>query len=758
MSVALPLGWGADQWSLRSTAGESGANQDGIWTDAQTGWAVVIDGGGPEGSGAKATQVLLRFFATRLGQIDRSDDRVVRTLIGQANQALLAAVPGQGVSATLLVARFLPDRAQFWHVGDVRAYLWRAGKLDQITADHCLATLLIARGQLSREQARQHQASKSLLRYLGRPQDPEPDYTEVMLEAADRVVIVSDGVHTSLGDDLLAEAVGTAHLSTALDRLWQTTVTDDRSALIVEVPAQAAKPEHRDAMFDRLFQIITQTTDPENLLEQILVLAVEISHGDRGYIFLVDEDGGLDCRVRWGSPMPVDGESVSRSIIQKAILEGKALWIADAQHDEAFKQQASIVALNLHSALCVPLKVPKGDTEEVAGVLYVDRTSPMEILDDLRLLELLANYAGVIIQNGALYASARVQNERLRILNSLSRSIGNVSDIEAIMKDILANALRVSGADEALLLLGPHLTFGSGLTRSGEPATASHLSKSVLKHVTTELKSLCVLDAAIDEQWAHQASVRGMDLRTVMCVPLIENAALSGAIYVSGRAAVNGFSKGDLEFLEALAAHASVAMANARMLKQQQQQIDQMEYVLRLYQQAQEQAITDELTRVHNRAYLDDQFRKHFEAARRYVEPMALVMLDLDHFKRVNDTLGHQAGDEVLRRVGAILLDVCRSSDTVGRYGGEEFLVVMPHSGLEAAMGIAESLWQRVRAEPPDGGLPVTVSIGVAEIGTSTSLEGFLKRVDDALYQAKAAGRDQIVVAGDAPAGRAATP
>jgi diguanylate cyclase (GGDEF)-like protein len=747
--MTLTHPWEASLWAERTTAGPTGANQDGIWSDRQTGWVAVIDGGGPEGAGAQATAHLIRFLSGRLAHCDRSDDREVRTLIADANRDLIAAMPNQRVSATLALARVMTDRLQIWHVGDVRTHLWRGGELTQVTHDHCLANLLIARGQLTREQARQHQASRTLLRSLGKPQPPEPEYTEVPLQAGDRILICSDGLHAAYGDDAVSAGISQPSLQAAMDWLWQAAATDDRAAVLIEVPGATPEPElGRDQVFNRLFEIITKTADPESLLTEVLAMAVEVSHGDRGYIFLIEEDGSLDCRVRSGAPMPTAGEAVSRSIIQRVVQDGKALWVGDAQHEQFFSQQASIMALNLHAVLCVPLKVPKGDTEEVAGVLYVDRMSPMEILEDLRLLEILANYAGVIIQNGALYASTRIQNERLQILNSLSRSISNSTDIDRIMQEILANALRVSGADEALVLLGPSLTYRNGLTRSGEPPDTSHLSQSALRHVATELKSLCVLDATVDEQWAQQASVKGLDLRTVMCVPLLENGSLSGALYVSGRAAVNGFTKGDLEFLEALAAHASVALATARLIKQQQEQIEQMEYVLRLYQQAQHQAVTDELTGVHNRAFLEEQYTKHFEAARRYVEPLTVVMFDLDHFKQINDSLGHPAGDAVLRRVGRLLIENCRGSDIVGRYGGEEFLIVLPHTTLDVGLALAESIWQAVRtSHDTDGGPAVTISVGLSTIGESGSPADLIKAADDALYQAKAQGRDRIVVA-----------
>ncbi|MCE9667799.1 GGDEF domain-containing protein [Myxococcus stipitatus] len=157
---------------------------------------------------------------------------------------------------------------------------------------------------------------------------------------------------------------------------------------------------------------------------------------------------------------------------------------------------------------------------------------------------------------------------------------------------------------------------------------------------------------------------------------------------------------------------------------------------------------TDGLTGVHNHRHFQERLRDEFRRAQRYDDPLSLILLDLDHFKQVNDRYGHTAGDGVLREVAAALQRGVRETDLVARYGGEEFAVLLPRTHLTGALTVAE----RVRRElallevGPDGRLKVTASLGVSSFPHRTVLspEQLLLTADEALYRAKADGRDRI--------------
>jgi diguanylate cyclase (GGDEF)-like protein/PAS domain S-box-containing protein len=157
-----------------------------------------------------------------------------------------------------------------------------------------------------------------------------------------------------------------------------------------------------------------------------------------------------------------------------------------------------------------------------------------------------------------------------------------------------------------------------------------------------------------------------------------------------------------------------------------------------------EQATRDPLTDLLNRRAGEWQLERAFLAAREGQKPFCLIMADVDHFKAINDTWGHPAGDQVLQRVAAVLRTGVRATDSVVRWGGEEFLLVLPYCEQAAALLQAERLRERVAdAEQGEMGR-VTVSMGVAELQRGETLANLMERVDQALYQAKHAGRNQV--------------
>ena len=161
-------------------------------------------------------------------------------------------------------------------------------------------------------------------------------------------------------------------------------------------------------------------------------------------------------------------------------------------------------------------------------------------------------------------------------------------------------------------------------------------------------------------------------------------------------------------------------------------------------------ATTDPLTRVLNRRALLDRLTAEVDRARRFSSSLSLLLLDVDHFKQINDTAGHLAGDSVLRQLGALLEEAVRKVDVVARYGGEEFVAILPGTSTEGGAVFAERLRERVAEQAFDigGAVPVhlTVSIGIASFPSARVLttEDLFARADEALYRAKSGGRNQV--------------
>ncbi len=171
------------------------------------------------------------------------------------------------------------------------------------------------------------------------------------------------------------------------------------------------------------------------------------------------------------------------------------------------------------------------------------------------------------------------------------------------------------------------------------------------------------------------------------------------------------------------------------------------------YEQSLNLALTDPLTGTFNRRYVSAHLPRHLSKARENGKPLACLMFDIDHFKRVNDTFGHDVGDQVLYEVSRRASRNLRSFDLVARFGGEEFLVIMPDCDTDQAVVVAERLRQRIGEEPItvsnlDHPITVTVSVGVAISSAADGAEGLIRRSDEAMYQAKRTGRNRVCVDG----------
>lgn len=164
------------------------------------------------------------------------------------------------------------------------------------------------------------------------------------------------------------------------------------------------------------------------------------------------------------------------------------------------------------------------------------------------------------------------------------------------------------------------------------------------------------------------------------------------------------------------------------------------------HQELRHLATTDTMTGLHNRNHADQALRDELARQGRTLTGLAVILLDVDHFKPINDRWGHRVGDEVLTALAGVLRSRVRETDILGRWGGEEFIVICPDTCLEEAVTLAEDLCRRVSTHAFSVDVPVTLSLGVAEYVPGEPDHALLERADRALYRAKADGRNQVVV------------
>ena len=232
------------------------------------------------------------------------------------------------------------------------------------------------------------------------------------------------------------------------------------------------------------------------------------------------------------------------------------------------------------------------------------------------------------------------------------------------------------------------------------------------------------------------------DVRSVAVVPFSIDRWRSGVLYMRTKREERSLSPDDVSFADVVIRAAVAVIRRAQALETTRADNRRLEAL----------ATTDPLTRVLNRRALIDRLTSEVDRARRYDSSLALLLFDIDHFKQINDTAGHLAGDTVLRQLGALLEDAVRKVDIVARYGGEEFIAILPETSSEGAVIFAERLRERISNHSFDIGagriVRLTVSIGIATFPSSgvASTEDLIARADEALYRAKAGGRNQVKV------------
>lgn len=250
------------------------------------------------------------------------------------------------------------------------------------------------------------------------------------------------------------------------------------------------------------------------------------------------------------------------------------------------------------------------------------------------------------------------------------------------------------------------------------------------------------------QQSSASATEQSEAAKDFVMLPLaVAHGSIFGALQIEG---TRTLEESDLFFIDAVVNQLAIALdrhATDRSLRASEARLGVANRELReALAREQLMARTDGLTGLNNRRYFFELAKQEWAVAQRYGLPLALMLFDVDHFKQFNDTVGHQMGDEILRRVARVAADRLRAADVLARYGGEEFIVLLPGSAAQQALVAAESIREAIAAETIEartGSIVATISIGLADaLPEQDTLEQLIQRADRALYRAKAKGRN----------------
>lgn len=284
--------------------------------------------------------------------------------------------------------------------------------------------------------------------------------------------------------------------------------------------------------------------------------------------------------------------------------------------------------------------------------------------------------------------------------------------------------------------------------------------RSILKYVQNTRDDVVLGNAVEAGLFMEDPVVIRNKIRSVLCLPVLQQNELGAILYLENNLSIDAFSKDRIDLLRVLLSQAAISIENAQLYNTLELRVEQRTQELqneikertRIQEELRRLATTDGLTKASNRRHFLELSEKEFLRARRYQHPMSVIMIDADHFKNINDTFGHDTGDNVLRELTRAVLKELRNSDLFGRIGGEEFAATLPETDEESAAQVAERLRETIESlalKAGDEDFQFTVSIGIAMLSKEDSeFSTILKRADNALYRAKETGRNKVIISG----------
>jgi len=474
-------------------------------------------------------------------------------------------------------------------------------------------------------------------------------------------------------------------------------------------------------------QAVLSTFDLDEVLQRILAIAHDYFHLRNVAIVLLDKQSQelyVRSQIGWDEGEDKIRLPVGTGITGAAAKKKQPVYAPDVTKDPRYICSSQ----STRCELAIPLMV----RDEVVGVL--DCQSEHEDCFDpetIDLLTLFSTQASIALQNARLYSLEQQRARQLQAINAIAQQTTAVLDLEELLGTVcglIQNAFRVSHVslflreDHDLVLRAHHGTLTPRIPQGGRFPASNEPWASILATSRTTTES--DLRKATSMRFFAESASR-------MRIPLISYGQTLGVLALDSDQ-TDAFRDGDLQSLESVADICATAIQNAHYVER----VKQLAYL-------------DGLTGIFNRRFFEMRILEEIERARRYGTGMAVIMADIDQFKRLNDEFGHVLGDEVLRQASSLFNQQLRKIDVVCRYGGEEFGILLTQASAQHAMNIAEKLRKMVE-EWQFPGVPrtVTISAGAAAFPDhGTTRDELVKAADQALYAAKQSGRNRVCLA-----------
>ena len=482
--------------------------------------------------------------------------------------------------------------------------------------------------------------------------------------------------------------------------------------------------------------IVAATLEPnlaiESILDQLEMVvpfdsaSVQILHD--GYLEIQAGKGWAKGKSPVGVQFPVPGDNPNSQVIQS-----KQPFVLNNAPDiyRIFRDP-------MHSKIRSWLGVPLAVHENVIGLLALDHHEPNFYSNKQRisLASAFADQVAISLENARLYAAEKRRVQELDALHATTADITKELAIEKLIQAILERAtalLHATGGELGLVdpngeIIHILVSHNMGENKVGvviEPG------EGLMGYVAMTRQIELVEDY---QEWIGKMDIyEKSNIHAAIAAPLMIGSQFLGVIGIMNSDRKRKFSDSEKSLMSLFAQQAAIAVQNAQ-----------------LFEERKVQARMDVTTGIYNRRGLYELGVREVDRAQRFNRPLSAIMVDIDHFKRVNDTYGHPVGDLVLKELAERLKKHLRSIDILSRYGGEEFVILLPETSAEQAVEVAERLREIVEETPfsPDGlKLPITISQGVSISNIDDlDIKSLIKNADDAMYLSKRSGRNQVNV------------
>jgi len=483
-------------------------------------------------------------------------------------------------------------------------------------------------------------------------------------------------------------------------------------------------------------QAVLSSVDLDEVLSQILTIIRDYFQIQSGTVWAIDStrqelyvrahlgEGGVQSGARLGLDQGLTGAAAR---LKRPLCTPDAGREQDGRSPE--KPDRGEKTESPRSEVAIPLIV----RDELVGVLNVESDKPhhfdSEMID---LLSLLATQIAMALENARVHARESRRGEQLEAINAVARQTTAMLDLDELLAMVCNLLLEWFHVDHAavLLLEGDALRLRAHegqLTPSFTPGATLPPGAGLSTQALASGRS--VLENDVTRIGGYFAGF--VETQSEICAPLVFFGEKLGVLCLDS-ARKNAFDPADQQPLESVADICAAAIQNAHNFNR----MKQLAYV-------------DGLTGIHNRRFFEMRLMEELERAGRFQGRIAIIMADIDNFKRLNDEFGHLLGDEVLRVVSSIFKQQLRKMDMVCRYGGDEFTIVAPETSGENALRVAEKLRRQIELHHfPGVPRPVTISCGVADYPIhGTTRDEVMAAADQALYSAKQAGRNRVAYA-----------